>query len=66
MKENYIDFVHEHIELDKLLASTDPKYHEQIKKLLEKKKTIIEKNGFFAGFQLNKINKKIKKIRNKK
>jgi hypothetical protein len=63
MEENYIDLIKEHIELDKLLSTTDPKYHPKIKKLLKKKKAIINKNGFFAEFQLNKINKKIQKLK---
>jgi hypothetical protein len=34
-------------------------------KLLEKKKQIMEKNGFFANFQLDRINNKIYKIKAK-
>jgi hypothetical protein len=66
MKDDYIKFIEEHIELDKLLATTKPEYHNQIKELLKKKKEIIEKNGIFANFQLNQINKKIQKIKSKK
>ena len=33
--------------------------------LLEKKKQIMEKNGFFANFQLDRINNKIYKIKAK-
>ena len=33
--------------------------------LLEKKKQVMEKNGFFANFQLDRINKKIYKIKAK-
>lgn len=65
MEDDYQNFVKEHIELDKLLATTLPKYHQEIKTLLEKKHNIMKKNGFFANFQLNNINKKIEKIKNK-
>lgn len=65
MEDDYLSFVKEHIELDKLLATTLPKYHQEIKELLEKKHNIMKKNGFLADFQLNNINKKIQKIRNK-
>ena len=34
-------------------------------KLIEKKKQIMEKNGFFANFQLDRINNKIYKIKAK-
>ena len=62
-KENYIDLVNEHIELDKLLSVTNPKFHEEIKKLLNEKKEIIKNNGFFAGIKLNKIDKRLEKIK---
>ena len=38
---------------------------EKVTKLLEKKKQIMEKNGFFANFQLDRIGKKIYKIKSK-
>jgi len=65
-KENYVDLVKEHIELDKLLSTTNPKYHNKIKLLLEKKKIIFKQNGFLADWQLRKINKKINKLKHKK
>ena len=64
-EEKYMDLVKEHIELDKLLATTKPEFHNQIKKLLKQKKDIIKKNGFLASYQLDKINKKIQKIKDK-
>ncbi|MCI8309319.1 MAG: hypothetical protein HFJ45_03755 [Clostridia bacterium] len=64
MEEDYVEFVKSQIELDKLLSVIKPEYHEQIKELLKKKKEIMKNNGFFADFQLNKINKKINKIKN--
>jgi hypothetical protein len=66
MDEDYMSFIKEHIELDKLLATTNPKYHEKIKKLLEDKKDIMQENGFWADFKLKRINKKIQKLKNKK
>lgn len=65
MENDYMNIIKEHIELDKLLASTKPEYHELIKQLIEKKHSIMQKNGFFAGFQINRINKKIEKIKKK-
>lgn len=68
MEENndYLNLITKHIEIDKILSSSNPKYHPQIKKLLDKKSIIKEKNGLFAGIQLNKINRKIDKLKNKK
>ncbi len=63
-EEKYMDLVKEHIELDKILASTKPEYHQEIKKLLQAKKEIFKTNGLFADFKLNKINKKIEKFKN--
>ena len=57
--ENYIDFVNNQIELDKLLSSVDPKNQKLAKELFNKRKDIIKKNGIFADFQLKRINKKI-------
>lgn len=68
MEENkdYLNLVTKHIEIDKILSTSNPKYHPHIKKLLEKKEIIKKKNGLFAGMQINKINKKIEKLKNKK
>ena len=68
MEENkdYLNLVTKHIEIDKILSTSNPKYHPQIKKLLEKKDIIKKKNGLLAGMQINKINKKIEKLKNKK
>ena len=63
MEEKYIDLVKEHIELDKLLSITKPEYHEEIKNLLKQKKEILKNSGFLSEFKLNKINKKIEKIK---
>ncbi len=64
-EKRYIDLVKNQIELDKLLASTNPKYHKELRRLLELKQNIMQKNGFFADYQLRKIYKKIMHIKNK-
>ena len=62
--EDYLNLVTNQIELDKLLHSVKPEDRELAKELLNKKRKIIEKNGFFADFQLKRINKKINKLKN--
>ena len=62
--EDYIELVKNQIEIDKLLHSVKPEKREYAKKLLNKKKEIIKNNGFLANIQLNKINKKIEKLKN--
>ena len=61
--EDYLDFVNNQIELDKLLYSVKPEKRELAKKLLNKKKDIIKENGIFADWQLKRINKKINKLK---
>ena len=62
--ENYMDFVNNQIELDKLLSSVKPENREYVKNLYNRKKEIIKKNGVFADIQLKLINKKIEKLKN--
>ena len=62
---NYLNLVTKHIEIDKILSNSNPKYHPQIIKLLKKKTKIKEKNGLFAELQINNINNKINKLTNK-
>ena len=62
--EDYLNLVTNQIELDKLLHSVKTEDKELAKELLNKKREIIEKNGFFADFQLKRINKKINKLKN--
>lgn len=68
MEENkdYLSLVTEHIEKDKLLGSSNPKYHNKIKELLEKKEKLRKSNGLFAEIKINNINKKLDKLKNKK
>ena len=62
--ENYMDFVNNQIEINKLLSSVKPEDRKYVKELYDKKKEIIKKNGFFANIQLKIINKKIDKLKN--
>ncbi len=61
--EDYLSLVTNQIEVDKLIHSVKPSKREYAKKLLEKKREIMRKNGFFADFQLRRINKKIQKLK---
>lgn len=64
MEENdYMDLVNNQIEIDKLMHSVKPENRETARKLLEKKKEIMRKNGFFADFQLRRINRKLDKLK---
>ena len=62
-EEDYMKLVKEQIELDKLLHSVKPEKKELAKKLLDKKKEVIKKNGIFADLELRKLNKKIEKLK---
>ena len=63
MSENdYINFVKEHIQSDKILYKTKPEYRENVKILLEKKKKIIEQNSIFARFKTKLYQQKNSKI----
>lgn len=56
-----MELIKDNINLSKILYRVRPEDRENVKSLIEKKKKIIEQNGFFANFRLNKINKKIEK-----
>ena len=64
--EDYMDKVKNQIELDKLLHSVKPEHRKQVELLYQKKKEILQKNNFFADWQLKHINKKINQFKNKK
>ena len=64
-KKDYEQLVKENIEKANLLHSLSEKDRKKINILLKKKCEIMEKNGIFANFELNIINKKIEKIKNK-
>lgn len=60
-EKDYMELVKNNINLSKILYRVKPEYREIVKSLIDKKQKIIEQNGFFASFRLNKINKKIEK-----
>ena len=64
-KKDYEQLVKENIEKANLLYSLSEEDRKEINILLNKKSEIIEKNSIFANFKLNKINKKIQKIKKK-
>ena len=60
---HYDDLVNQNIIIAKTLSNLPDNEKNKIKKLLYKKEIIKQKNGLFAEFKINIINKKIKKIR---
>ena len=62
LKNDFQEIVKNNIELANILNSTLPENQERVIELLNKKQEIINKNGFFANIELNRINKKIKKL----
>lgn len=60
---HYDELVKENILIAKTLGNLPKDQQEIIKKLLLKKQKIVQKNGFFAELQIEKINRKINKIR---
>lgn len=60
---DYMELVKNEIEHAKLLNTIKPEYRKKAEALLNKKKEIIEKNGFLADFQLKIIHKKLKKLK---
>ena len=64
-KKDYEELVKENIKKAKLLYSLSPEDMEKVTALLNKKEKIIKKNGLLASFQLQLIDKKISKIRDK-
>jgi len=61
--EDYLNKFNDKIEYAKLLNSIKPEYLEEASALLNQKKEVMRKNGFFADWQLKKINKKIDKLK---
>ena len=56
-----MELVKNNINLSKILYRVKPEYREIVKSLIDKKQKIIEQNGLFASFRINKINRKIEK-----
>lgn len=62
-KKDYEEMVKENIIKARLLYNLSPEDQKKITNLLNKKEEIIAKNGLFANIKLNRINKKINKIK---
>lgn len=62
-KLDFCNLVKENIEIAKSLSNLPENKKEEVKNLLLKKKEIQIRNGFLAEIKIEKINKKIKKIR---
>ena len=64
-KKDYETLVKENIERANILYSLSEKDRIIVNNLLDKKEKIKKRNGIFANFELNRINKKITKINKK-
>lgn len=64
-KKDYQELVKESIEKANLLYNLTDEGKALVEKLLNDRETIRNKNGLFASFKINSINKKIEKIRQK-
>lgn len=62
-KKDYEQLVKENIEKARLLYGINDEGRKLIEHLLEKREKIRNKNGIFANIKINKINKKIEKIK---
>lgn len=60
--KDYQKLIKNNIELANILNSTPVENQNSVISLLNRKQEIIEKNGIFASFQLDSINKKINKL----
>ena len=64
-KKDYETLVKENIERANILYSLSEKDRIILNNLLDKKEKIKKRNGIFANFELNRINKKLTKIKKK-
>lgn len=64
-KKDYEELIHEKIQIAKALCALSDEDKREVELLLKQKEKIRNKNGFFATFQINRINKKIEKIQSK-
>lgn len=62
-KKDYEEMVKENILKARLLYNLSPEDQKKIMELLNQKEKIIAQNGLFANIKLNRINKKINKIK---
>ena len=63
-KDSYSNLVKKNIEISKLLYNLTPNKQKEILKLINRRDLIRKSNGFLAEHRINKINKKINKIKN--
>lgn len=61
--KDYEQLVKENIEKARLLYDINDEGRKLIEHLLEEREKIRNKNGIFANIKINKINKKIEKIK---
>ena len=64
-KKDYETLVKENIERANILYSLSEKDRIIVNNLLDKKEKIKKRNGIFANFEINRINKKLTKIKKK-
>ena len=64
-KKDYQELVKDNISKAKILYNLSEKDRILVNELLNKKEKIKEKNGILSNFELQKIDKKIEKIKNK-
>lgn len=64
-KKDYTELMKERLDKARILFNLSDEDIIQVNTLLDKKEKIREKNGFWATFQINSINKKIDKIKRK-
>lgn len=60
---DYEELVKENIHIAKILSQIPESKKNEVRELLLKKKKIQQKNGLLAEFNIERINKKIDKIR---
>ncbi len=63
-KKDYEELVKDNISKARILYSLSDEDRILVNELLNKKEKVKEKNGLFANFQLQLIDKKIEKIKN--
>ena len=65
-KKDYETLFKENINKARILYEIPEQNRPKAIELLKQKEEIIEKNGFFANFQLSKINKELEKLKKSK
>lgn len=62
-KKDYETLFKENVSKARILFEIPEENRPQALELLKEKEKIIEENGFFANFQLSRINKKLEKLK---